>query len=366
MPEIQSRDCSELLEKELLEKENRILRKKIARMEREKLRLEETNQKKEALLRTVIQESQLAQSCLEQKTTELANTLKELKNTQAKLIHSEKMSSLEQLVAGIAHEINNPVSFIHSNLDPASNYILDILELIQLYQKYFPQPPQAIIDHINFIDLNFIIEDLPRLINSMEIGTERIRDIVMSLRSFSRLDEAEIKRVDIHDGINSALMILNHRIKATQNRPRIHIYKKYGNLPLVECYSSQLNQVFMNILVNAIDAIEELYKNKDDSQQNNNQFTPTIHIHTEAKQSEAIIIRIADNGVGIPKKVQKKLFDPFYTTKAVGKGTGLGLSISYQIITHKHGGSLKCVSTPGEGAEFMIEIPTRLLFASNA
>jgi two-component system, NtrC family, sensor kinase len=295
------------------------------------------------------------QSSLKKSARELELTLKELQNTQAKLLHSEKMSSLGQLVAGIAHEINNPVGFIHSNLAPASDYILDLLELIRLYQEYFPQPPQAIDDRIKIIDLNFVLEDLPKLINSMQVGTERIREIVLSLRNFSRLDEAEIKAVDIHEGIDSTLMILNHRIKETAIRPLIRVIKSYENLPKIECYSGQLNQVFMNILANAIDELDKNIHNHPE---------PIINIKTTIinnQENQYVQISISDNGSGMSEEIKSRIFDPFFTTKPVGKGTGMGMSICDRIIRETHRGKLYCNSQLAKGTEFIIEIPIKLL-----
>jgi PAS domain S-box-containing protein len=269
------------------------------------------------------------------------------------LVQSEKMSSLGQLVAGVAHEINNPVSFIYGNLTPANQYIQDLIKLIQLYQQHYPQANPEIQNQIETIDLNFVIADLPKLLNSMEVGSQRIKDIVLSLRSFSRLDEAEMKAVNIHEGLDSTLMILQSRIKATSERPTIEVIKEYGNLPPVECYAGQLNQVFMNVLANGIDALEESILKGQKIEK------PLILIHTEITRDEQVIIHIKDNGSGIPENVQKHLFEPFFTTKAVGKGTGLGLSISYQIITEKHGGNLKCISAPDQGTEFVITIPLK-------
>lgn len=264
----------------------------------------------------------------------------------SQLIQSEKMSSLGQLVAGVAHEINNPISFIYGNLTPAHEYINNLIRLLQLYQQHYPQPNLEIIAEIEAIDLNFVIADLPKLLTSMEVGANRIRDIVLSLRNFSRLDEAEFKAVNIHEGIDNTLMILGSRFKNSSNSAVIDIIKEYGNLPLVECYPGQLNQVFMNIIANAIDALET-----SPTQQ------PQIHIQTQLTDDQYIIIRIADNGSGIPENIQKQIFEPFFTTKTVGKGTGLGLSISYQIITQKHQGKLNCISTFGQGTEFLITIP---------
>ncbi|OKH48907.1 hypothetical protein NIES2101_21470 [Calothrix sp. HK-06] len=303
-------------------------------------------------IHTDITERKQAEAELTKQTKELEQTLNELKCTQLQLIQSEKMSSLGQLVAGVAHEINNPVNFIFGNLEHAYQYTQNLLKIIDLYQTHYPEPILEIQEEAFEIDLEFLLEDLPRLYSSMTVGANRIREIVASLRTFSRLDEADLKAADIHEGIDSTLMILEHRLKCKPDRPNITVIKEYSDLPLVECYAGQLNQVFMNILANAIDAIEENYKQED-----NQQRKPTIHIKTQIITSNQIIIRIKDNGIGISEEVRQKLFDPFYTTKPVGKGTGMGLSISYQIITDRHGGSLQCISSPGKGAEFVIEIP---------
>ncbi len=296
---------------------------------------------------------------LKQKARDLEQTLQELQRTQSQLLQSEKMSSLGQLVAGVAHEINNPVSFIYGNITHAKDYITDLLSLIQLYQKHYPNPVPEIQAEIEAIELDFLIEDLSKLFASMKVGTQRIQKIVLSLRSFSRMDESEIKGVDIHDGLDSTLTILQHRLNAQQDRPEIEVIKQYGNLPEVECYASQLNQVFMNILTNAIDALEEGHMSQVMGvRKGNNCQLPTINISTEI-QDDSVVIRIADNGLGMTESVKQKLFDPFFTTKPVGKGTGMGLSISYQIITERHKGSLQCISSPGKGAEFAIKIPVK-------
>ncbi|MBW4614084.1 MAG: HAMP domain-containing histidine kinase [Desmonostoc vinosum HA7617-LM4] len=311
----------------------------------------------------VSEQSTISQSDrLEQTNAYLKKTLDQLQKTQIQLVHTEKMSSLGQLVAGIAHEINNPVNFIYGNLVYLQQYTQTLLNLVQAYQEYYPNPAQEIQELIKKAELNFLIEDLIKIVNSMTVGTERISEIVKSLRSFSRLDEAEIKNIDIHEGIDSTLMILEHRMQATHEYPAIKVIKEYGQIPLIECYPSQLNQVFMNILANAIDALQNHHSSwftscKEDK---NNSPLPIIRIRTEVIDDQWIVINIADNGSGIKEEVRSRLFDPFFTTKPVGKGTGIGLSISYQIVVEKHGGYINCISTPGQGAEFVIKIPVNI------
>jgi predicted ATPase/signal transduction histidine kinase len=283
----------------------------------------------------------------------LQKALDELRQAQAQLIQTEKMSSLGQLVAGVAHEINNPVNFIFGNLNHAKEYSEQLLHLIDLYQHSNHSPKPEIQDYIEEIDFEYLLEDLPKIFSSMQLGATRIREIVLSLRNFSRLDEADMKSVDIHEGIESTLLILQNRLNKKAAHSAIQVIKKYGKLPLVECYAGQLNQVFMNILTNAIDALENRPRPQTQIKENSS----TIIIVTEVIDCDWIRIGIADNGTGVTEEVRSKLFDPFFTTKPVGSGTGLGLSISYQIVVEKHGGQLNCVSAAGQGAEFIIEIP---------
>jgi two-component system NtrC family sensor kinase len=292
---------------------------------------------------------------LEQKAQELQITLKELNSTQAQLVQNEKMSSLGQLVAGVAHEINNPVNFIHGNLGYLEEYTHDLVKIAQTCQHSCPHSSQALQGTPDNSELEFLIEDVVKILRSMKVGTDRIREIVLSLRNFSRLDEAEFKAVDIHEGIDSTLMILHHRLKAKAERPEIKIVKQYSRLPLVKCYPGQLNQVFMNLLANAIDALEE--SNQEYSFQEIAANPNEIQIQTQMIDPSWIRIIIADNGIGIPEEARLRLFDPFFTTKPVGKGTGLGLSISYQIVVDKHNGRFSCDSVPGKGTKFVIEIP---------
>ncbi len=288
---------------------------------------------------------QASEALLKYKASQLEATLYELQHTQMQLIQSEKMSALGQLVAGIAHEINNPVNFIYGNLAHATEYIQELIDLLKCYQQEHPYPTPLLQTKAEQIDCDYLMSDLPKLLSSMKVGAERIREIVLSLRTFSRLDEASMKAVNIHEGIDSTLLILQSRLKIKAGI-EIQVIKEYGDLPDVECYPGQLNQVLMNVLCNAIDALET----------DSSKLTPMIRIQTQLREDKQVAIAIADNGSGIPEAVRDRIFDPFFTTKAVGQGTGLGLSISYQIVVQKHGGIFKFTST-SKGTEFWIEIP---------
>jgi GAF domain-containing protein len=338
-------------------------------------------------LGVALQQAELLEQTQKQ-AAELTHALREVQQSQSQLIQGEKMAGLGQLVAGVAHEINNPVNFIYGNLSHVSQYTQDLLELVALYGN--GTAAEEVQKRMEAIDLEFISQDLPKTLNSMKIGADRIRQIVLSLRNFSRHDEAVMKPVNIHEGIDSTLMILQHRLKATSDRPAINLIKEYGELPLVECYPAQLNQVFMNLLSNGIDALEEKCEGSADEQlsawqlalkinsklKSSKSSSPfedddgwinplgnehplsalTIRIQT-LREGDRVIIRISDDGFGIPEAARSRIFDPFFTTKPIGKGTGLGLSISHQIVVDKHQGKFTCTSEPGQGTEFCIEIP---------
>lgn len=298
---------------------------------------------------------------------QLQQVLQEQQQTQAKMIQSEKMSALGQLVAGVAHEINNPVNFIHGNITHVKDYTQDLLHVVQAYQTHLPNPPQTLQTTLDEVDLDFLSEDLGKLLQSMKVGTDRIRQIVLSLRNFSRLDESDFKTVDLHEGIDNTLLILQHRLKASPERATIEIVKDYAQLPLIECYPGPLNQVFMNLITNAIDALEESVQPLNATHQPasprtiwiSTQLISTQILSTQVESENRVRITIADNGSGMSETVRSQIFNPFFTTKPVGKGTGLGLSISYQIVTEKHHGTMICDSQPGAGTKFMMEIPIR-------
>jgi signal transduction histidine kinase len=324
------------------------------------------------LLTTVLQQSEAS---ARDQTKQLQQTLEQLQQTNAQLIQSEKLSALGQLVAGVAHEINNPVTFIAGNLTHVVQYSEELLTLVNLYQKHCPQPLEEIAILNQDADLEFIKEDFPALLCSMQTGVDRIRQIVLSLRNYARHDESDRKTVDIHEGIESTLIILKHRFADNATLQVIQLVKHYGNLPPVDCYPGALNQVFMNLLSNAIDALEEGAKTEavplgiqlPNGQTSHNpassisprSYIPMITIRTE-HIGDRVQISISDNGVGIPEQIKRHLFSPFFTTKPVGKGTGLGLSISHQIVVDKHSGQMSCISKPGQGTEFQIEIPVSI------
>ncbi|MDJ1181958.1 hybrid sensor histidine kinase/response regulator [Roseofilum casamattae] len=322
--------------------QNQSLKQEIAERERAELALQAFNE-------------ELEKRVLE-RTEKLQQAMKDLQDTQLQLVQNEKMFALGQLVAGVAHEINNPVGFIVGNLSHAEQYIQDTIEHIKLYQQYYPNPNPEIVDHYEDIELDYILQDLPDLISSMREGTDRIRNISQSLRIFSRADTPTKVSVDIHEGIDSTLLILKHRLKANERRPEILVSKLYGNLPDIKCYPGQLNQVFMNLLANAIDALEDSNQGLTFSEIKSNPNQITIHTELSASKTEAIIA-IEDNGNGIPEDILQKIFEHLYTTKEAGRGTGLGLSISRKIVEDKHGGNLSCRSVTDGGSVFTITLP---------
>jgi signal transduction histidine kinase len=301
-------------------------------------------------------ELQASETRERQRALQLEQSLQQLQQTQLQLVQSEKMASIGQLVAGVAHEINNPINFLVGNLNYADTSIQDLIHILKLYEQHYPNPAPELVAEIKEIDLPFLIKDLPKLISSLQVGTDRICQLSHSLRTFSRADTSAKVAFNLHEGIDSTLIILKHRLKANEQRSEIAVIKEYGNLPLVNCYPGQLNQVFLNLLANAIDALDESTQSQFDYKSETN--PRKITIHTEVSQDEQwVSIRIADNGTGMTEEVKQKVFDHLFTTKPIGQGTGLGLSISHQIVVEKHGGKLTCISSPGEGSEFIIEIP---------
>ena len=318
---------------------------------------------------------QVSKAALEQKAATLEGILCELQQTQVQMVQSEKMSSLGQLVAGIAHEINNPVNFIYANLEPIREYVTDLLGIVSGYQQHCEQPPAALADAVEAADLDFIQDDLPKILSSMEVGAERIRQIVLSLRNFSRSDEQGVKAADLHEGLESTLVILQHRLKETPEMPMVRVVRDYGLLPLVECAPGQMNQVFMNLLSNALDALDERYEQLEEIGAGENviggvtgrgELALRTATFTDEVGAEWIEIRIADTGVGISAENQDRVFDAFFTTKPVGKGTGIGLSISHTIVTQNHSGKIFCSSTLGNGAEFVVHLPVARVSAPTA
>ncbi len=307
------------------------------------------------ILWAAISEQQAVENELRVEREELATTLQELKYTQSQLIQTEKMSSLGQLVAGLAHEINHPVQFISGNLSDAENYVDILMELIKLYQSYYPQANFEIEDFVEDKEINFLIAEIPKVFSSMAIGSERIKHLILSLHNFAQTDQAHLQFVDIHDGIESTLMILQHRLKSHGEYHAIELIKEYNELPLIECYVCSLNQVFMNILTNAIEVLEpQRILKKPNS---NFDTVPRIEIMTNICDENHVTISISDNGTGISSEIISQIFEPFFTTKPIGKGTGLGLSISYQIVVEQHKGQLECFPLPEQGTQFLIKLP---------
>jgi signal transduction histidine kinase len=349
-----------------LQQQNILLSEQNIQLSRE---IEDRKQAEEALRQSEARERE--------KARELEQTLGELKSTQTQLIQAEKMSSLGRMIAGIAHEVNNPISFISGNLSYARQYFQDLLELVQLYQNTYANPTGEIQQLVSKIDLNFLMEDWSKLMDSMQVGARRIQKIVLSLRNFSRLDEQDLKPVDIHQGIDTTLLILQHRLKAEGDRTAIQLIKDYNQLPLVTCYASQLNQVFLNLLNNAIDAVESkpdsrlitihtsLIQNSNGTQRASCWASQIPNDSAQTSNHQSVVILITDNGPGMSKEILHKIFDPFFTTKPVGSGTGLGLSISYHIVVEKHRGQLSYISAPGYGTAFIVDIPVNLTAVSS-
>lgn len=336
-----------------LEKNNRLLKKKLQRSESSRLELEDSYEAQSKLVGQVIQGLEQSRSEAESRSQQLQEAFNRLKLMQTKLVQSEKMSALGVLVAGIAHEINNPVSFIYGNIIHASTYAQNLVDILKCYQEIYPNPGRKITALSEELELDFIIEDLFKTLKSIHVGSERIHSIVLGLKTFSRFEQCDRKDTNLQEGLDSTLMLLQHRLKACGHRPSIQVHKDYHDLPQVSCYPGQINQVFMNILVNAIDAIEDCHAQSPQNQP----VAGKITICTTMANPQWVTISIADNALGMPEAVRSQIFNPFFTTKPVGKGTGMGLSISYQLIVENHAGILECTSTLGKGTEFVIQIP---------
>ena len=285
--------------------------------------------------------------------------MRDLQDAQTKLVQAEKLSSLGHMAGGLAHEINNPMTFIRGNLTHLEKYSHDLLSVLHLYQQEYPQPSECIQTVTELVDLEFLQQDIPKLISSMQVGTQRVSEIVNSFGSFSRVNQSDSKAVNIHDGLDATLMILQNRIRTYSANPPIEVIKSYGEIPLVHCFPRRLNQVFLDILTNALDALEIAAKERcgDIAQDHPPKIWITTSIQRLPGSQEQVLISVADSGLGIPDEIQNKIFDPFFTTKPIGQGTGLGLSVSYQIITEIHQGTLSCQSTVGQGTTFNIILP---------
>src|ERR687886_99049 len=367
-----TRDITERkLAQEALQKAHDELEKRVAQRTAELIRTNELlkqeiaeHERTEAALRQSKARLKQQAQQLEKEKQHATSLLEKLQHTQAQLIHTEKMTTLGQVIAGIAHEINNPVGFIYGNLDYANCYIKDLMRLVELYFHHYPQPVPEIAVEQDAMDLNFLMADMPKLLSSMKVGATRLRQIVLSLQNFLRAEQTEMKPIDLHEGLDSTLMILRHRLKGSDEHPEITVIKEYGSLPPVECFAGQLNQVFMHLLTNAIDVLQA----STDQRHTPRQIMITTGVKDMRRELSGgsseeniphAVIRIADNGPGMSEDICRQLFEPFFTTKPAGKGTGLGLSISYQIVVEKHCGLLTCVSEPGKGAEFVIALPVR-------
>ncbi len=307
----------------------------------------------DANLAKLYQQSREAATATAERAKQLEITLRELQKAQEMLIQSEKLSNLGLMVAELVHEIKNPVNFIYGNVSHIRGYTEDLLSCLRLYQECYPYPHPKLEKHLAAVELDFLLEDLPKILDSMQVGAENLRELVLSLKDFSRMDSRDMTPVSIHEGLDNILLILQHRLKGAGGKGSIEVVKEYGELPLVECYPNQVNQVFMNVVSNAIEALEEMQGKGEGAQST----TPTIAIRTEMLNSDYVAVRISDNGPGMTDEVRHQLFAPFFTTKGAGKGTGLGLSISFQIVVQKHRGLMWCVSEPGEGTEFWIKLP---------